>query len=55
MIRQCLLKDQDGRPSCEEVLNEIENFQEDYAKNQEQWDMTIVAPKIGDPARISCR
>lgn len=48
LIRQCLMKDQDTRPSCEELLQQFQAFQEDYRGNKEQWDSTITAPIIGE-------
>ncbi|KAH3765599.1 ankyrin repeat protein [Pelomyxa schiedti] len=50
MIRQCIVKDQDLRPSCEGLFQGIEEFKEDYRVNKEQWDSTIVNPRIGEPS-----
>ena len=43
LISRCILKEQDGRPSCEDIKREIVNMRDqDYASNPPSWDNCIV-------------
>ncbi|KAL7719532.1 Protein kinase [Entamoeba marina] len=41
LIKQCILKEQDGRPNCTEILTQFSLMHDEYYKNPSSWDTCI--------------
>ena len=42
LIRQCIVKDQENRPTADAILQILANMQKDYLSNQTVWDASII-------------
>jgi len=47
LIRQCIVKDQAGRPDAKEVLQELCQLHAQYRHSKSEWDAAIVGTKVG--------
>jgi len=47
LIRQCIVKDQAGRPDAKEVLQELSQLHAQYRHSKSEWDAAIVGTKVG--------
>jgi len=47
LIRQCIVKDQAGRPDAKEVLQELSQLHAQYRHSRMEWDAAIVGTKVG--------
>jgi len=47
LIRQCIVKDQAGRPDAKEVLQELSQLHAQYRHSRSEWDAAIVGTKVG--------
>jgi len=47
LIRQCIVKDQAGRPDAKEVLQELCQLHAQYRHARSEWDAAIVGTKVG--------
>ena len=42
LIKQCVIKEQEGRPDCDEIIAELTQMHTDYSKNPLPWESCIV-------------
>ena len=47
LIRQCIVKDQAGRPDAKEVLQELSQLHAQYQHARSEWDAAIVGTRVG--------
>ena len=43
LIKQCTIKEQDGRPSSNDILADLDSMKKDYESNPAAWDLCIIS------------